>query len=285
MAIALDFTTAEKADGRMSPEKLQAACTALRHEGFVVLDDVVDPTHLETLRDRMLQDLAAILAREDAPFNFNAGNVQQDPPPFLPYLFRDVLLNDLVIQITHAMLGPGLKNSFYSGNTALPGERMQPVHPDVAQLWPDLQTASPPFGFVVNIPVVDMTPENGSTELWPGSHNDTTMSDDLGDIKVPEAALERRRTIHPPVQPATRCGGVLIRDIRLWHRGMPNRTLTPRPMIAMIHWIRWWNDNDRIRFPQDTAAFFQHDTLKTNALFVDGPIDYLHHNAAYDFKK
>ncbi len=285
MTIALNFTPEEKRSGKMTAEKLQEARSALHQDGFVVLNDVVDLTHLATLREKMQEDLATILAREDAPFNFNAGNVQQDPPPFPPYLFRDVLLNDLVIQVTKAMLGSGLKNNFYSGNTALPGERMQPVHPDVPQLWPDLETATPSFGFVVNIPVVDMTPENGSTELWPGTHHDTTLSDVRGDIKVPEEALERQRSARPPVQPSLRCGGVLIRDIRLWHRGMPNRTPTPRPMIAMIHWIRWWNDHERIRFPKDTEAFFQHPDLKTNALFVEGPIDYLHHNAAYDFQK
>src|SRR3712207_6891852 len=55
----------------------------------------------------------------------------------------------------------GLKNAYYSGNTALPGGERQPVHPDVGQLWPGLEQATPPFGFVVNVPVVDMTEENG----------------------------------------------------------------------------------------------------------------------------
>ncbi len=285
MATVLDFSAEEKADGKMAADKLTAACEALREDGFVVLNDVVATEPLEILREKMLEDVAAILARKDAPFNFHAGNVQQDPPPFPPYLFREVLLNELVIQVTKAMLGSGLKNNFYSGNTALPGDRMQPVHPDVGQLWPNLEIPTPPFGFVVNVPVVDMTPENGSTELWPGTHHDTTISSSRGDIKVPESALERWRELRPPVQPAVRCGGVLIRDIRLWHRGMPNRTSTPRPMIAMIHWISWWNDKERIAFPTATEPFFQHPDLKTNATFVDGPIDYLRNNAAYDFQK
>src|SRR6185503_20481869 len=114
---------------------------ALRTDGFVVLNDVIDPAHLEVLRERMLEDIERILQREDAPFNFNSGNVQQQPPPFPPYLFRDVLVNDMVIAVTRAMLGPGVKNSYYSGNTALPGGTEQPVHPDVGQLWPNLETA------------------------------------------------------------------------------------------------------------------------------------------------
>ena len=48
------------------------------------------------------------------------GNVQQDPPPFPPYLFRDVLLNDMVIAVTTAVLGTPVKNTMYGGNTAMP---------------------------------------------------------------------------------------------------------------------------------------------------------------------
>src|SRR3954470_507259 len=159
----------------MPPEQLAAAVAVLRRDGFVVLEDVIDVAHVEMLRERMLGDLPQILAREDAPFNWHTGNVQQDPPPFPPYLFRDVLLNDQVAAVTHRMLGPGVKNSYYSGNTALPGGTQQPVHPDIGQLWPDLEHPTPPFGFVVNVPVVDVGPENGSTQLWPGTHLDTTM--------------------------------------------------------------------------------------------------------------
>jgi len=283
--VALDIMPAEVASGRMDPAHLKAALAGLRTDGFVVLNDVIHRAHLEVLRDRMLEDVGQILARKDAPYNFNTGNVQQDPPPFPPYLFRDVLLNEMVIAVTRALLGPGVKNSYYSGNTCLPGSQQQPVHPDVGQLWPDLETASPPFGVVVNVPVVDMDPANGSTQLWPGTHRDTTVCVQQGDIKVPEAALAKRRETAPPLQPAVRCGSVLIRDIRLWHRGMPNHTDTPRPMIAMIHWIRWWSNDEPILFPKGTERFFAHDTLKTNARFVDAPIPYLQHNQAYDFHK
>jgi hypothetical protein len=130
-----------------------------------------------------------------------------------------------------------------------------------------------------------MSPANGSTELWPGTHRDTTMCIQQGDIKVPEPALEQQRQITEPLQPSVRCGSALIRDIRLWHRGMPNHTDTPRPMIAMIHWIRWWSNHEPVLFPHGMEPFFEHPDLTTNARFVDGPIDYLRHNSAYDFVK
>ena len=79
----------------------------------------------------MLADVAAILALDDVPYQFNDGHLQQDPPPFPPYLFRDVLLNDLVVEITRFILGEGVKNSSYSGNTCLPNKTQQPLHVEV----------------------------------------------------------------------------------------------------------------------------------------------------------
>jgi ectoine hydroxylase-related dioxygenase (phytanoyl-CoA dioxygenase family) len=281
--IALDITSEEIESRTMTPEHLQAAVEAVRRDGVVVLNNVVDRQHLAVLREKMLEDVQALLARDDAPYNFNTSNVQQDPPPFPPYLFRDVLLNDMAVAVTKALLGPGLKNNFYSGNTAIKSTLRQPVHADGGQLWPDQEVAHPAFCLIVNVPVVAMSEENGSTEIWPGSHRDTTVSLH-DDIKVPEKALERRRAVAPPFQPTVPLGSILIRDNRLWHAGMPNKTDQPRPMIAMIHYIHWWNEDERLTFPKGTEAFFKDSELRTIAEFVDGPIDYIRKPHAYDYQ-
>jgi hypothetical protein len=106
-----------------------------------------------------------------------------------------------------------------------------------------------------------------------------------GDIKVPEAKLDAQRNICPPFQPSARAGSVIIRDMRLWHAGMPNLTDTPRPMIAMIHWVSWWNAAQPMVFPKGTESFFEHPDLVSVVEFVDGPIDYLSRHKAYDFSK
>jgi ectoine hydroxylase-related dioxygenase (phytanoyl-CoA dioxygenase family) len=277
--VELEITPEEVRSGVMRPEHVEAAVAAIRSDGFVVLNDVVDPDHLAVLRERMLADVPEILSHEEPPFNLGRGNIQQDPPPFPPYLFRDVLLNDMVIAVTQGVLGPGLKNSFYSGNTSLPGDYTQDVHLDTAHLWPDMETASPAFALVINVPVVDTTPENGSIQLWLGTHLDTSVSVQRKNNRVPVELVAARREEVPPLQPALRCGSVLIRDMRLWHNGMPNWTDSARPMIAMIHWISWWNDRNPIRFPRGVESFLEHPVLRTNAVFLDEPVDYIHHNA------
>jgi ectoine hydroxylase-related dioxygenase (phytanoyl-CoA dioxygenase family) len=269
----------------MSDDHLRQAVAAMREDGFVVLNGVVDTAHLDMLHARLLEDLEALQRRADTPYNWNTGNVQQDPPPFPPYLFKDVLVNEMVIAVTRAVLGPGVKSTFYSGNTAIKSEERQPVHADTGNLWPGavLECPHPAAQIVINVPTVDVSPENGSTEIWPGTHRDLTLDADK-DIKVPGDALERRRAVVPPIQPSFKRGGVLLRDIRLWHAGMPNRTDAPRPMIAMIHNCGWLGSGESLTFPKGTEAFFKHPELRTVARFVEGPIDHISTPHAYEYE-
>jgi hypothetical protein len=270
------------AQGLVGSPELDLAVAALRNNGIVVLENAVSLDHIVTLRERWLADTQLLLARPDKPFNFNSGNLQQDPPPFPPYLYRDILVNDAAIAVTKGILGPGLKNAFYSGNTAMPSENRQPVHADMGHLWTDLEVAHPAYAIVINAPLVDMSVENGSTEMWPGTHKDTSVALQSGDIKVSPEKQEARRAIEPPSQPTVKAGSLVLRDIRMWHAGMPNRTLQPRPMLAMIHYVGWWPTGP-LKFPHGTESLFEHPDLVTHAEFTSEPIDYISAPGAYEY--
>jgi len=280
----LNITPSEIESRQMTAEHLQAAKQAMAEDGFVILNNVVDLGHIGMLREKMLADIATILHREEVPYQFTTGHIQHDPPPFPPYLFRDVLLNDMAVAVSVAVLGKHPKNTFYSGNTNLPGSGTQPVHVDLGQLWPNLEKAHPPYALVINVPVVDMDENNGSTEIWPGTHLDTTMSIDMETLRLPEDVLERRRAVCPPIQPRVKAGSMLLRDMRLWHRGVPNHTKRARPMIAMIYWVHWWHTNEMLTFPKGTEALFENSELHTHARFVEAPIDYLSRHTPFDYQ-
>ena len=280
----MKISSEEIESGVMDAGNLETAVSAMRLDGIVVLENVVDLEHVEILRAKMVEDVALLMKRKDAPFNWNSGNVQQEPPPFPPYLFKDVLLNDMAIAVTKSVLGNGVKNGFYSGNTAVLSTERQPVHADTGQLWANLEVASPAFNIVVNVPLVDFSPENGSTEIWVGSHLDTSV-DVHSNIEVSAEALEQRRAISPPIQPSVKAGSVILRDIRLWHAGMPNKTSHPRPMVAMIHVASWWAWDGRLKFPKGSEDFFKHPHLNTLAEFVEGEIDYIRAPQAYAYEK
>lgn len=277
--VEVHITAEEVAAGKLGEAKRQLAIEAIRRDGVVVLCDIVSPESIATLKEITLLDLKALINRKDAPFNWTKGNIQQDPPRFSPYLFRDVLVNDIVISVTQGVLGAGMKNGFYSGNTALPSDSRQPVHADIGQLWPNLEAAHPAAQLVVNIPLVDMGPENGSTEIWLGTHLDKEVAIQNGDIEVSNARLEEQRRISPPVQPKVRAGSVVIRDMRLWHAGMPNRTTEPRPMIAMIHSVSWW-PSETAKFTKGSESFLAHPDLEWIVEYSDA-VDHISGSHGY----
>ncbi len=253
---------------------LGKAKQALEQDGILIVEDVIDLEHIHILRERVLADLDKYVNRPDASFNWNRGNIQQAPPPFPPFLFRDILAIDFVIQITKSILGAGMMNAFYSGNTAMPSESRQPVHADLGQLWPAQQNPHPAYGLVVNIGLVGMSPKNGSTEVWPGTHLDPSVVFEDGDIEVSPEHLEARRAVSLPLQADVAQGSAVIRDIRLWHAGMPNRTLEPRPVLAMIHYVNWW-PTDKFVLHASAESLLTHPDLRQHATYKDGAIDYV----------
>ena len=75
--ITIEATEQERATGVLSDEHRRTAAEALRTDGLVVLAEVVDPGHLDLLHERMITDLAALQARPDTPYNWNAGNLSR----------------------------------------------------------------------------------------------------------------------------------------------------------------------------------------------------------------
>lgn len=266
----------ERTAGALTSEHLAEAVEAVRRDGYVVLERVVDEAHLDVLHERILADISLLQARPDAPYNWHAGNVQQDPPPVEPYLFRDVLVNEFAIQVTSAILGPGMTNVMYGGNTALPSEKRQPVHADVGHLWPVevMEVAHPPAELVVNVLTVDVSAENGGTEIWPGTHLEVAVGAG-DDIEIPLDVLSARRAVAPPFQATFPRGSVMIRDIRLWHAGMPNHTSEPRPMLAMIHRAGFLSHDNPLSFPVGTEDLLAHPVLRQAATYVTGEIDHI----------
>jgi hypothetical protein len=78
--ISIVPSPAELKDGRLDQRNLEIAVRALARDGLVVLEDLIDHATLDRLNVKMVEDAYELQGRKNSPFNYNKGNIQQDPP-------------------------------------------------------------------------------------------------------------------------------------------------------------------------------------------------------------
>ena len=262
---------------RLSDAQLAEAMDALRVAGYVTLDGVVAPEHLDALQKTMADDLERLTtepALANVPSNYVRGHLQQAPPPCHPHVYSDIVANPAVEQLIAAVLGERAFLSLYSGNTNLPGSEQQPTHADVGH-GTSSHERDHPRTMCVNIPLVETTEANGSIELWPGTHLDPRLpvSDRHHQFGAADQYVKARTLQVPPVRGNTRKGSILVRDPRLWHRGTTNRSATARMMLTLMYEAEGVDVSEprcaAPRFRRCCRAAFAGSTLTANVEFSD----------------
>src|SRR5215475_4961025 len=162
-----------------------------------------------------------------------------------PFLDGDIVAHPLVLDVLGELLDGDVVCSYYASDTAFPGSEYQPVHLDVQPLFPGLGVGLPPFSYVLDIPLVDFTEENGPVELWPyGTHmvpDSGSLPRERAQAGPPARTTQSQRLAEamggqPLLVPA---GSLVLRDVRLWHRGTPNRSGQRRSMLALVYSRSW----------------------------------------------
>lgn len=70
----------ELQDGLLGQRNLEIAVRAIARDGLVVLENMVDDATLDSLNEKMVEDAYQLQASKNSPYNYNKGNIQQDPP-------------------------------------------------------------------------------------------------------------------------------------------------------------------------------------------------------------
>jgi hypothetical protein len=136
-----------------------------------------------------------------------------------------------------------------------------------------------PFALVVNVPLIRMEPRNGSTEIWLGTHTNSVSAQqgahgDRASGRIDERLLSERASVCGPVQPIIDKGAIVIRDLRLWHAGMPNYSDDVRIMLAMIHFAPWYRNRMRLEFGDDVRPILERLDGE-GKLGLQVPVDYV----------
>lgn len=227
----MKISAAELQAGAMNEENLRIAVRTLKECGYVVIEDVLPRDWIDRTRhicDETLQRYMKTLEPEKRQY-YERIHTAMFPPVCSPFMDAIAIENPFAVQVAEAAIGPDFFCTFYNTNTQWPRSGIQHVHRDFDHLFPGFPVALPISQIIVNIPLTDFNLENGATEIWPGSH---LIVDELSNDG--EALEERAKTL-PSVRPAVSAGSIILRDMRTWHRGMPNQTDEIRTMLALIY--------------------------------------------------
>lgn len=160
-----------------------------------------------------------------------------------PFADPRIVFDPDVLGICDRLVGPDMVLCQLATDTPLKGSTMQDVHRDSPGLFPEHEHATPPYQLAVNFSLVDVTAENGPTEIAAGTHV-LGKAEGFERIARGEAPLESLFLT---------AGDVVIRDVRHLHRGTPNATDVPRPMVVLGFSRKWLRRPEvSIRIPQAT---------------------------------
>ncbi|RDW69909.1 putative phytanoyl-dioxygenase family protein [Coleophoma crateriformis] len=286
----------ERIDQTISVDHVAVALSALHRDGIVCLANAVDLEHIDLLNSILSAEAEEMAQLPTTHFNDTGGrerqtgNMSQGPPLQPDLMFQDIWANGPATTVISSLLGPRPRVNYVNGNTALGGYSgaRQGVHADLT-----FNHGLFPFGLVTNYYLVDTSVENGGTELWLGTHRNTSFADHKEcmpnaaegvELGIREELLQQRREYAPPIHATVKRGSVVIRDLRLWHAGVSNPSPRPRIMLAFVHTPWWYQCPGRVVLPESARGLVESWAagdmpVVYNAHYVPAPID--HKNVAF----
>jgi hypothetical protein len=117
----INVSSRDRDTGNATPELLAEALTYLHRDGIIILENVIDPSHIDALSALLGPEADEIARDPDHHFNFGkeTKNMDQAPPLIPDLMFKDIWANPIACAILQNVLGPQLVCHYANGNTAL----------------------------------------------------------------------------------------------------------------------------------------------------------------------
>jgi hypothetical protein len=207
----------------------------LSEKGFCILRRHFSPPVIEACRESFWPLLLEYVNSREA----NRGPYRH----FMPMPFRrpcfapEFFFDSEVLNIPRRAMDDRIVADQWACDTPLRRSQNQSAHVDYQRpLFPEVPDLPlPPYMLVVSFGLIDITPANGPIEIAPGTH------------KMPRSeAMSAAGSAKIAMQPVLlETGDVLIRHPWALHRGTPNTTDTPRPLVTIRYVRHWYADNSR----------------------------------------
>lgn len=252
-SMKIHLTEQEKKANQLNPETLEIAVEQVRANGYIIFDKVISADKIFEIRNKFDPLFDEFIERKG--YNTGTNRAQMFLPFMEPFIDQDIICNPIATTVIDQLLGQGNHCNYFASDTPMPGSDFQNAHCDIMPLFPELSIPLPVFSLVLNIPLVDVTEENGPLEVWPGGTHqnpDRSNHDTLNNTVNPYLHIVRAAEHMHSEKVFMSAGSILIRDIRMWHRGTPNRSNYRRTNLAMIFNKSWYGAGSSIPIPQET---------------------------------
>lgn len=236
----------------------EAAARALQEEGWAVLRGALRPDEVEALAVAAWEAADELLKLDDArlgnrgPRRYSFGGASRTHHMVHLAAWARLLDNAAVRPVLERAFG-GSYVSIGGGGDFVLGETdtHQRLHVDL-QLEEMYDVASPPAAIAANFAVSDVGCDDGPMRLVPRTQRlPLALAEDVlrGDERWSRAShLEKEAEIFHRLglRPVLACplspGDVLLRDMRVWHAGSPNRGSAPR-LLPSAEFLSPWYAN------------------------------------------
>lgn len=213
---------------RYSTQQHQELADEFNREGIIILRGHFSAAVLQAWAQAFAPLLATHVA-ELADSSRGAHRHYVTLPLTGAFADEAIFNDDDILAIVEKVAGPDPVMCQFASDTPMLGSDYQALHRDTPALFPEAGFETPSFQLAVNFPLCDVTLQNGPFETTRGTHrmlrDEAFAKVDSGDIAVEAVPMQ--------------LGDVMIRDVRALHRGTPNRSPVPRPMVV-IGYSRSW---------------------------------------------
>jgi len=227
----------------MTPDQIKAHADEVRRTSATIVRSLFPVETIDAWNAAFQPLLREAIAREGDDPNRGAARYYVTFPFHGLWADPEIIDNEVIMGIVSDLVGADGVMCQLASDTPLKGSEHQELHRDTQLLFPETGAESPPYQLAVNFPLVDVTDENGPMEMAEGTHM-LSKAEGLRRVETGEAPLVRCHM---------KRGDVMIRDVRHIHRGTPNLTDEPRPMVVIGYSRRWlFRPEVNIRVPRQT---------------------------------
>lgn len=230
---------------KLTPAEARAHADEVRAQSLTILRGLIPVQTIDAWNAAFQPLLQASVRREGDNPNRGAHRYYVTLPFQDLWADPGIVDNDAIMAVVEDLVGADGVMCQLATDTPMLGSEHQDLHRDTQLLFPESGVETPPYQLAVNVPLVDVTDANGPLEYAPGTHM-LSKADGMARVESGEIPLVRTRLNR---------GDVIIRDVRHIHRGTPNTTAVPRPMVVIGYSRRWLHRPEvSIRIPAEVLA-------------------------------